>query len=377
MYTSKEAVMETLSAEDREAICDTFFRLLSDMADEEKLRQVIETESGFDAQLWTKMSELGLTGIMIEPEHEGIGGSIVEVEALMEQAGAALYCGPFISSCVIAPIILSACDNDSLAATHLQGITQGTTIFSVAGCGASGDWNKAPEVEAQESDEGWLLSGAASFVSHTAIATHCLVYANTENGTRAFIVDMDAGSIEVSSHRSNDQTLRLSTLSFNAVKAHRLEGAGEDVIEQALRNALVALAGEQVGAARHIFEVTMDYLKTRHQFGQPIGGFQALKHIAADLLVELESASTAARHAAQSIGQDKDDQHQMACLAGFTCADNFRKISAEAIQLHGGIAYTTEHPAHLYWRRAQTGQWLYCSSDSLRDSYLTEMEKAL
>lgn len=369
--------MEIFSREDRQAICDMFSRLLGDMADEEKLRRVIETESGFDADLWGKMAELGLAGIMIDPEHEGSGGSIVEVEALMELAGEYLYSGPFISTCVIAPTILSACKDANFVSPYLKGITEGTTIFSVAGCGKGGDWTQPPDVTAEDHDDGWHLTGTAGFVSHTAIANHCLIYAQTKNGIGVYLADMDDDGIEVTHHKASDPTLRLSSLSFRKVKAHRLEGVGEEGIDNALRNALVALAGEQVGAARRIFEITIEYLKTRHQFGQQIGSFQALKHIAADLLVELESASSAARHAAQFIAKGSDDQQLMAYLAGFTCADNFRTISAEAIQLHGGIAYTVEHPAHLYWRRAQTGQWLYCSSDSLRNLYLKEMEKAL
>lgn len=369
--------METFSIEDQQAICDTFSRLLGDMADEKNLRQVIETESGFDAELWQAMSQLGLTGIMIEQENHGVGGSIVEVEALMEQAGKYLYSGPFISTCVIAPTILSACHNDKIASAYLKEITEGTTIFSVAGCGENGDWSQLPDVKAEKSSDSWRLTGRAGFVSHSSIASHCLVYANTDNGRCVFIANMNDNDIEVTPHKTNDQTIRLSSLKFNRVKAHRLEGVGDEVVDRALRNALVALAGEQVGAAQRIFYITIDYLKTRYQFGRAIGSFQALKHIAADLLIELESASSAARHAALSIAQDKDDQQQMAFLAGFTCADNFREISAEAIQLHGGIAYTMEHSAHLYWRRAQTGQWLYCSSDALRDLYLKEVEKTL
>jgi alkylation response protein AidB-like acyl-CoA dehydrogenase len=139
----------------------------------------------------------------------------------------------------------------------------------------------------------------------------------------------------------------------------------------------VALAGEQVGGAQRIFSLTMEYLKMRHQFGQPIGKFQALKHMAADLLIELESSTSVARHAARLGADGGQSARLMSYLAAFTCADNYRKIAADAIQLYGGIAYTVEHPAHLYWRRAQSGQWTYCSSDRLRDLYLAEMEKML
>jgi len=369
--------MEIFSVEDRQSICDTFSRLLGDMASEEKLRKLLETQSGFDAQLWEKMSELGLTGIIIDAEYGGVGGGAVEIEALMECAGEYLYSGPFVSTCVIAPVILGACETNAVAARHLSDITQGKAIFSVAACGEDGDWSQSPKVNAQRSGEGWLLSGGASFVSHAAIANRCLVYANTDSGTAVFLVNMDDDGIEVTPHETNDKTLRLSSMTFSKVAAYPLPGVGEEVLERALHFALLALAGEQVGAARRIFEITMDYLKTRHQFGQPIGSFQALKHIAADLLIELESASSVARQAAIAVAMDQADRRLMVSLAGFTCADNFRTISANAIQLHGGIAYTMEHPAHLYWRRAQTGQWLYCSSDSLRETYLQEMEKML
>jgi alkylation response protein AidB-like acyl-CoA dehydrogenase len=369
--------VEAFSVEDRQAMCDTFSRLLQDMADEPKLRQLLITESGFDQSVWEKMSQLGLMGILIGPEHGGVGGSLVEVEALMEHAGAYLYGGPFISTCVIAPTILSACSDESLAEECLRAITEGSAIFSVAGCGSSGAWDLPPEVQAVFVDQSWLLTGTADFVSYAAVANQCLVYANVDGGKGVFLVDMNENGIALTPHNTDDATIRLSSMSLDAVVARQVAGVGEEVMEEALQVALVALAGEQVGAARRIFEITIEYLKTRHQFGQPIGSFQALKHIAADLLIELESASSAAQHAARAIAAGSDDRKLMSCLAGFTCADNYRKITADAIQLHGGIAYTMEHPAHLFWRRAQTGQWLYCSSDTLRDNYLAEMEKML
>ena len=369
--------MEILSTEDRKAICSTFSRLLSDLADETRLRQVIETDTGFDPELWGKMAELGLTGILIDPEHDGIGASLVEVEALMEHAGEHLYSGPFISTCVLAPLLLFSSAEDKTAVALLKGIAAGSTIFCVAGCGSSGDWFQNLQVTAQKRVDGWFLSGTAGFVSYVAGATHCLVYASSEEGSGVYLVDIGDSDIGVTHHDTDDRTIRLSSLSFRETRAHKLQGASEAVIQNAFHSALVALAGDQVGAARRIFEMTIEYLQTRYQFGQPIGSFQALKHIAADLLIELESASTAARQAARSVATDSDDQQLLSLLAGFTCADNFRKISAEAIQLHGGIAYTIEHPAHLYWRRAQTGQWLYSSSSTLKDKYLLEWEKVL
>lgn len=369
--------MVEFSGEDRQAICDTFDRLLLDNANEQALRKLIETESGFDNSLWQKMAELGLTGLMVDLDYGGIGANIQEAEALMEVAGKYLYNGPFISSCIVTPALLQASSNLSAVVPHLKNIAGGNSIFAIAGCGQTGDWTQPPTVNAIQNTDGWGLSGSACFITHALTASHCLVIAN-EGGQRAvFLVDMNACAVPAKYQSTDDKTLRLSNIIFNGTQALRLEDVGEQQIDDALHLALIALAGEQVGGMRAMFEITIQYLNTRFQFGEPIGRFQALKHMAADLLVDLESASTVARTAAQALASGSDDCVLLTYLAAFTCADNFRKVTADAIQLHGGIAYTMEHPAHLYWRRAQTGQWLYASSDKFRDLYLLEMEAKL
>jgi len=366
--------MTEFSAEDREAICKTFERLLVSECSEEALRKIIATDLGFDKPLWTKMAELGLLGLMIAPQHGGVGGSIEEVEAIMEVAGTALYNGPYISSCVIAPLLLSKCSDKNFASPHLRNIASGNSIFAIAGCGPSGDWTAPPEVTANAKGE---LTGEAGFVVHARNADYCLVYANQGDDVGVYLVETDGEGISIIPHKTDDQTLRLSSMIFRNAPAEKLEGVSGKHIQIALQMALVALAGEQVGATRRIFNLTIEYLNTRFQFGQPIGRFQALKHMAADLLIEVENASSAARHSARALGGRSPAASVLTYLAAFTCADNFRHLAAEAIQLHGGIAYTMEHPAHLYWRRAQTGQWRFGSSDAFRDKYLSLMEKTL
>lgn len=354
-----------------------FARLLEANANEEKLRALIATDAGFDHTHWQEMAKLGLTGILIPSEHSGAGGSLEEVEALMEVAGEFLLSGPFIESSVTAPTLLAACTDHVLSNRLLAEIASGESILTVAGCGKSGDWTLLPDVTAVSQADHWQLQGEAHFVSYPHVAKQCLVYANTESGVGVFLVSMDDPGLSVKVHAADDKTQRPATLNFNNARSVLLEGVGEQSRTDALNNALVALAGQQVGGSQKMFALTVDYLKTRHQFGEPIGRFQALKHMAADLLVELESATSAARHAAATVASGSEQATQASCLAAFSCADNFRKITADAIQLHGGIAYTIEHPAHLYWRRAQSGLWAYCSSDKLRDLYLTEMEKTL
>ncbi len=353
-----------------------FRRLLADQASEEKLREIIETPSGLDKALWQQMAELGLTGIMIPAELGGIGGSIEEVEALMEVAGASLYNGPFISTSVIAPILLSAATNTEFVSALLEDIASGEKIIAIAGCGRSGDWTKSPEVSAKQNGSEWILSGSACFVQHARNADAFLVATAQEGNVAVFYIPKNAPGLDIVEHDTDDKTLRLSTVDFDKAQGILLEGVGEEQFKSATQSAIVALAGEQAGATRQIFDLTIEYLNTRFQFGQPIGRFQALKHMAADLLIEVESASSSARHAARALASKAPNASMLAYLAKFTCADNFRKVSADAIQLHGGIAYTVEHPAHLYWRRAQTGQWLFGSSDRFRDLYLSEMETA-
>ena len=366
--------MSEFSKDDRKAICDTFERLLKDEGHEDALRRTNETESGFDTKLWQKMAELGLTGIMIDPKHDGIGGSVEEVEQLLEVSGAFLYNGPYISTCVMAPVLLEACENETLASEYLKKIAAGESIFAIAGCGRSGDWTEESKfIAATKQGEGWALNGSAHFVVHARNADFCIAYADMG----VFLVNMKDTGVGITPHRSNDPTLRLSTVTLDKAPAQKLTGVDEPEKALALATALVALAGEQVGATRRIFDMTIEYLKTRYQFGQPIGRFQALKHMAAELLIEVESASTVARHAAQALAAGAEDSALLTYLAAFTCADNFREVAADAIQLHGGIAYTMEHPSHLYWRRAQTGQWLFGSSDRFRNLYLTQMEAKL
>lgn len=369
--------MTEFSPEDRQAICETFERLLSDKAGEEALRNIIETEAGFDKQLWEKMAELGLLGILIPSENEGLGGGIEEIDAIMVLAGAALYSGPYIPSCVLAPTLLEAASNGSFAKPFLKNIATGKTIFAIAGCGASGDWTLPPDVIATKSKDGWTLQGEAHFVVHARNADEIIVAAMVANEMSVFSLPANAGGLIVTPQKTDDQTLRLSSLSFDNAQATRLESVGRTDWEKALKFGLVALAAEQSGATRRIFDMTIEYLNTRFQFGQPIGRFQALKHMAADLLIDVESSSSVARHTARALAAGAPTSSALTYLAAFTCADNFRKVAAEAIQLHGGIAYTMEHSAHLYWRRAQTGQWLFGPSDKFRDLYLSQMEKTL
>tara|TARA_R110000824_G_scaffold37553_2_gene115458 strand:- start:1790 stop:2899 length:1110 start_codon:yes stop_codon:yes gene_type:complete len=369
--------MTEISSEDRYAMRDSFSKLLAEQASEKALREAMASPHGFDENLWKSMAELGLLGLIVDPEYGGIGGDAQILEDLMEEAGAHLLCSPFISTSVIAASLISASSDERLKAELLSSICDGTKIFAVAATGENGLWTSEDiSVEAHKNGDQWTLDGAASFVLHAEKADQLLVLARTDGDIRVFLTDTDADAVAVQKLDTNDPTLRLSKVIFSGPNARPLVDVDEAAIETALDLAKLAQAGEHAGGVKRIFDITVEYLRTRYQFGRQIGSYQSLKHIAADMLIEVESAASAARHAAKMMAAGSPETKAFISLAAFACADSYRDVSAQAIQLHGGIAYTWEHPAHLYWRRARTGLWLFGSSDQHREEYLTCLEAA-
>lgn len=369
--------MSEISTEDRNAMRDSFARLLGEQAGEKALREAMASPHGFDENLWKSMAEIGLLGLIVDPEYGGIGGDAQILEDLMEEAGAHLLCSPFLSTAVFAACLISASSEESLKAELLSSICDGSVIFAIAATGEGGLWTNADvAIEAHKTGDAWILDGTASFVLHADKAGHLLVLARTGTAIRVYLVDPATDGVEIEKLETNDPTLRLSRIRCAGARGTALAGVDETAIEAALDLVRVALAGEHAGGVKKIFDLTVEYLKTRYQFGRQIGSYQSLKHIAADMLIEVESAASAARYAAKLQAAGSPEAKASTSLAAFACADAYRDVSAQAIQLHGGIAYTWEHPAHLYWRRARTGLWLFGSSDQHRETYLTCLETA-
>jgi alkylation response protein AidB-like acyl-CoA dehydrogenase len=319
--------------------------------------------------------EIGIVGLLINPECGGSGLGPVELELVMEETGAALLCSPLLSSGVLAAGLLTASGDKEAQEMLLPGIADGTTIASVAVTGDAGTWTPAGvTVDAKLADGSAVLNGVASYVTHGQIADLLLVVAKTGGaGLGIFEVAADATGLTRSALPSFDKTLRLARLKFANTPARQIGKGGWTVVQSALDLALVALAGEQAGGGRRIFDMTVEYARTRVQFGRPIGGFQALKHIAADLLIEVESSTSAARYAAEQLAEKTDQAEEAVSLAAFACAESYSKIAATAVQMHGGIAFTWEHPAHLYLRRARAYAQLFGAPSLYRERYLTQL----
>lgn len=366
--------MTATTLEEREAIRASVRSLMADRSSELAVREVMETAEGYDPAVWRQLVDIGVVGLVIAPEFGGAGLGPVELEAVMEEAGAALLCSPLLSSGVLAAQLLNACGDAAAQARLLPGIADGTRIATVAVTGECGTWTPdGVAVTASGTTEQVLLTGVSSFVTHGQNADVILVVARTADGFGVFETRPDAAGLMVEALPTFDRTLRLAKLTFDGTPAQRIGTAGWPAVEEALRWGLVALAGEQVGGARRIFDMTLEYIKNRVQFGRSVGGFQALKHMAADLLLEVESATSAAHHAAEQLAVAPGEAQEAINLAAFTCADAFTTTATTAVQMHGGIAFTWAHPAHLYLRRARGQAQLFGHPNVYRDRYLTTL----
>ena len=365
--------MATITAEDRTALTDSLRRLLADKCTEADVRRTMETAEGYDPALWRALAEMGVVGLIVAEEYGGVGAGPVELERVTEETGAALLCGPLISSGVLAAGLIQSLDDEAAKSRLLPGIAAGTTIATVALAGRRGGWTADDvAVAAAPAGDGWALTGTSSFVTHAQVAEVILVAARAPDGIGIFEVEHGAKGVAMKPLPTFDHTLRLADIDFEAAPARGLASnrPAWASVEQALDLARVALTGEEAGAAKRALEFTVDYAKTRAQFGRLIGSFQAIKHMAADLLLESESAISAARNAAARLAEGADDAPAAINLAAFACADAFSKIAADAIQMHGGIAFTWAHAAHLYLRRARSDAQLFGTPAVYRERYL-------
>ncbi|MGE2728631.1 acyl-CoA dehydrogenase family protein [Mycolicibacterium vaccae] len=361
----------TISVAERAELRTAVGELLRDKCTEADVRRAMESDEGFDRDLWQRLAEQGVLGMLVDADHGGLGFGALELEAVAEETGAALLPAPFISSAVLTVALIQRAGSDEDKQRLLPGLAEGTAIGTVALTGSAGAWT--PEGVEVTADSQSTLTGAAHYVTWGQVADVILVVARTEDGVGIFEVAADAPGFERTAATVFDPTVRLSTFTFAGTPARRIGEAGWEAVQEALDYTVVALAGEQAGGTRRIFDITIEYLKTRFQFGRAIGSFQALKHMAADLLLEVESATSAAQNAAAQIASTDSTEEARGgavALAGFACAEAYVTTAMQAIQMHGGIGFTWEHPCHLYVRRARSGLQLFGDSGLHRERYL-------
>ena len=350
-------------SEEQEQLRQVTRDFLTAKSPEAEVRRLMETEDGYDPAVWTQMAEqMGLQGLIIPEEFGGSGYSYVELTVVLEEMGRRLLCAPFFSTVALAANTLMLSGDDAAKGAHLPQIASGETIATVAFTEENGRWDESGiEMEATGSGDSWKLSGTKSYVLDGHIASLIIVAARTAAGVSLFAVQGDAAGLTRTSLSTMDQTRKQAKLDFDGVEATLIgtDGGGWDVLSQVLDLACVALAAEQVGGAQECLDMAVQYAKDRVQFGRPIGSFQAIKHKCADMLLEVESAKSAAYYAGWCAAEMNDELPSVASLAKAYCSEAYFHTTAENIQIHGGIGFTWEHPAHLYFKRAKSSELLF------------------
>ena len=336
---------------------------LENKSPETEVRRLMETEDGYDPAVWAQMGEqMGLQGLAIPEELGGSGYSFVELGVVLEEMGRALLCAPYFSTVVLAANALLQSGDDAAKKDFLPGIAAGETIATLAFTEPSGKWDESGiTMEATAQGDGWALNGTKMFVLDGHTADLVIVAARTPAGVSLFTVVGDAAGLTRTPLSTMDQTRKQAKLDFAATPARLIgtAGAGWATLSTVLDLAAVALAAEQVGGAQKVLEMAVEYAKVRVQFGRPIGSFQAIKHKCADMLLEVESAKSAAYYGMWCAAEMNDELPSVASLAKAYCSEAYFHAAAENIQIHGGIGFTWEHPAHLYFKRAKSSELLF------------------
>jgi alkylation response protein AidB-like acyl-CoA dehydrogenase len=356
--------------EEQRAIRDVARAFLGERADHAHLRMPLASPTGWDEAIWPSIaSELGWTGIAIPEAFGGSGLGAVELAILLEETGRVLLAAPFFETAVLATQAIQSAATHEQQAALLAPIAAGKTRATLAFTGREG--RPAPDGIAMRLDKtagGWRLSGDAHYVPFGHAADLLIVAARTDrsegtDGVSLVALEPQRAGLSIERVASMDLTRPYAKLRMDSVAVGKDDILGEPeaagpALVRTLAIASGLLAAEQTGGAEQCLESTVAYAKQRMQFGRAIGSFQAVKHRLADMMMLVESAKSAAWYAAAAIAEDDPELFEAASIARAYCSDAYSHCAGEAIQLHGGIGFTWEHSAPLYFKRARASATL-------------------
>jgi len=340
-------------------------RFLEDKSPSTEVRRLMETDGGCDPEVWRQLSQdLGLTAIHIPESYGGQGFGIGELAIAVEEMGRALLCAPYFASTVMAATAILKAGSEDQKQILLPDIASGETIATLAIAEESGAWTgSGVAMTATAAGGKYRLDGTKSFVLDGHTAGLIVVLARTPGSSGAeglsfFTVAGDAAGLERTKLDSMDPTRKLARLSFAGVEADLLgdEGAAAVPLRQTLDIAAICLANEMVGGAERLRESAVEYANMRVQFGRAIGSFQSLKHKAADMLLDVELAKSAAYYAAAAADEDDEEVSALASLAKAAAADAYMQTAIHTVQIHGGIGFTWDNDTHLWFKRAKSSE---------------------
>ena len=364
--------MQNGFTEDQERFREVVARFLQDKGGAPAARRLMDDPKGYDPEVWRQLcGELGLAGTHIPEEYGGFGFGAVELGIAAEEMGRYLYCGPFFASSVMAGHALL---NGATAAAKerlLPEIASGTSIHTLVLDSVNSPDQVGSSVAVTSDDR---LHGAAPIVVDAHVAERLVVVARANEGLGLYLIDAAADGVTVTRRQSLDATRKLSKVEFAGARAERIGRLSGEGLSRLWDQICVALAHESIGAARHLFESTVDYTKVRVQFGRPIGSFQALKHRCADLLMELEFARAAVHHAGFCLAADAGEPY-VASMAKAMASDVCMLAAREAVQMRGGIGFTWEENTHLWFKRAKSSEVFMGSPHMHRERMMKHIER--
>jgi alkylation response protein AidB-like acyl-CoA dehydrogenase len=353
------------SAEQKE-LRDSVRRLLRDKAPLSAVRDGADSGAdsgtGFDRDLWRRLTELGLTALAVPEKYDGLGQTALETGVVFEEMGRALYHGPYLATVGLAVPALLLSGDEAACAELLPAIGAGESIATVAVAEADGLFDTATTAtRAVREGDDWRLSGTKQFVLDGVAADLLLVTARDGENVSLFAVHGAADGLTRTAVESLDLARSVARVDLDNTPARLIGVAGSApaLVEQILDRALLALAAEQAGGAEACLAMCVEYAKTRKQFGRPIGSFQAVAHKLVDMLHQAEFSRAGARYAAAAEAEGDAEFPVAVRVAAAYCGDAFRKVTVETVQVHGGTGFTWEHDTHLYYRRAWSAQHLF------------------
>ena len=348
--------------EELELLRSTAGQFLEERLGLETVRELMMSDDGFNRGLWKEIADLGWTGLVIEEDFGGAGSGLTELSVLLEEMGRLVTPGPFFASAVLATAAVQGAGAPNQKRDLLPPLASGERIATLAVFEKPRGWDVSDiATKASAQGTGWVLDGTKRYVLDGHLADVFIVAARVDDGIGLFVVEADTPGLHVEQTQVLDPTRRQAEVTLRGVRvgAFSLLGGAPsiDSLRRALAIGTAALAAEQVGGAQKCLEMSVEYAKTRFQFGRPIGSYQAIKHRCAEMLLRVEHARSTALHAVRVV-QDEDELAVAAPLAGAVCAEAYVWAAGETIQIHGGIGFTWEHDAHLYLKRAKTSSLL-------------------
>ncbi len=354
-------------SEDQELLRATVRRYLAERAPLAPfVRSQLDDPRGTGDDVWRGLAGLGVAGLLVPEEHGGAGMGMVDAAVVLEEIGRALYPGPYASSAVGGASLVMLAGSPREHSFLLPGLASGETIGAVALLepGQRYDW-RTPGTSAKRSGEQYELHGTKVHVADAAAANLLLVTASDDAGLGVYAIDTRDGGVAVESTPSVDGTRKEATVRLEGASGWRLgTDDGSAAAAEVVDRLGVAAVVDGVGASSRALELAVEYAKERVQFDRPIGSFQAVQHLCADMLRAVELARAGAYYACWAAdAADRRERHRAATMAKAFASDELYRVGANAVQVFGGIGFTWEHDIHLYLKRLMSLQRIGGGSD--------------